>query len=964
MLSYAFKRVIRSWKLFAALLLGTVLASTFFAGINIGADTTAKQALDQRLSTLLVDMVVSYGYGYYELSIPEETSYLLSSSNVTEAVETILSVKDVDQTEAISRCYQEMFLNSDRMIPFMLIGVSDNSRVREGLTVTEGRNSLQENETYVWVGSSGFGDLEVDDVLQINSTIWLWNEKTMNETVVTLAMDLTVAGFVQLSDEALKIAIGDYYEYSWFPGPSPRPLVTSEAYLPEDNLLIVDWGNTSAKLIDAYYDLAAPYSPVSTEILVYVEESMVNPWDVGESIERVTALASQINGRVEKYNMGISDWDNYLNNVLNSYQSDASLMRIVFIATSIPVFFLAWYLGGTVSDVSFNLRRREIGLLLTKGFSTRQLLRLFLGEAVLIGLIGGLIGTGLSLLLTPFFVSAIGGQLGAPMIGPGTVIAVVVFSIAITLLSVFWSARRAARLHSVDALKEYRYVEDVKPYKSKWPWIALLLGGYKVSMFLLGVDLYTLMLSMSFGVFGIFLGIWAFFDVIVLGYGISFGFMSIPGLGLGPILFFWGLTKILIRGSMKFQELTTKAAKFLGDLGALATKNVSRNPARVASIAFLIALIIGYSFYATGAYASERDYVIRGIKFNVGADISVHLTTLVNASKTMSTIEELDGVASTVLEYSLYGTSSAGSMSLKAVDPEKWPEIAYYEDELFTGNDVAAAFQQMMEDNETIILDRWIADYLKFNIGEEIAVTLGEESYNLEIVGIFGPERIDGTFRIEIWGGYYWSYIPEGLYYAVNDTVSASGRILVKLESGANGKTVAEDIRNLNSDFGVVYSVDEQLEAMESNLVYVGRMNIQRLGVIFAVLAASVGTALVTLVSLRERSKEVSIMSVRGLSFKQSTVMLLVENLAVIVFAMILGTVVGLIIVRGNVAAANSVPVYLASSSMISHRMVFPLDSILILVLCFTLIFASTIIPVIVMARRYVSRLERMVREA
>jgi len=963
MLSYAFKRVIRSWKLFAALLLGTVLASTFFAGINIGADTTAKQALDQRLSNLLVDMVVRQGYGYYEYA--GEKSNLLSSSNVTEAVETILSVKDVDQAEAISRCYEEIFLNSDKIIPFMLTGVSGNSRVREGLTVTEGRSSLQENETYVWVGSSGFGDLEVDDVLQINSTIWLWNEETKNETVITLAMDLTVAGFVQLSDEARKIAMGNYYEDPWFPGPTSRPLGTPEAYFPEDNLLIVDWNNTLAKLIDAYYDLAAPYSPVSTEILVYVEESMVNPWDVGGSIERVTALASQINNRVEKYNLGISDWDNYLNNVLNSYQSDASRMRLVFIATSIPVFFLAWYLGGTVSDVSFNLRRREIGLLLTKGFSTRQLLRLFLGEAVLIGLIGGLIGTGLSLLLNPVFVSAIDGQLGAPVIGPGTVIAVVVFSVAITLLSVFWSARRAARLHSVDALKEYRYVEDMKPYKSKWPWIAILLGGYKVAMFLLGVDLYTLMSSIPFGVFGIFLGIWAFFDIIVLGYGISFGFMSIPGLGLGPILFFWGLTKILIRGSMEFQKLTTKAAKFLGDLGALATKNVSRNPARTASIAFLIALIISYSFQITGAYASERDSVIRGIKFNVGADISVHLTTLVNASKTISTIEELDGVTSTVLEYSLYGTSSAGSMSLKAADPEKWPEIAYYEDELFTGNDVAAAFQQMMTNNESIILDRWIADYLKLNVGEEIAVTLGEESYDLEIVGIFGPERIDGTFRIEIWGGYYWSYIPEGLYYAVNDTLSATGRILVKLESGANGKTVAEDIRNLNlDDVSVVYSVDEQLEAMESNLVYVGRMNIQRLGVIFAILAASVGTALVTLVSLRERSKEVSIMSVRGLSFKQSVVMLLVENLAVIVFAMILGTVVGLIIVRGNVAAANSLPVYLASSSIISYRMVFPLDSILILVLCFTLIFASTIIPVIVMARRYVSKLERMVREA
>ena len=44
MISYAVKRVLRSFGLFAALFLGVMLAATFFAGINIGADTTAKAA--------------------------------------------------------------------------------------------------------------------------------------------------------------------------------------------------------------------------------------------------------------------------------------------------------------------------------------------------------------------------------------------------------------------------------------------------------------------------------------------------------------------------------------------------------------------------------------------------------------------------------------------------------------------------------------------------------------------------------------------------------------------------------------------------------------------------------------------------------------------------------------------------------------------------------------------------------
>src|SRR2546422_10531423 len=68
MISYAFKRIIRSWKLFAALLLGMTLATTFFGGINIAADTIGKQFVDQQLSTNPVDFTL-YPNGPSPLSV-------------------------------------------------------------------------------------------------------------------------------------------------------------------------------------------------------------------------------------------------------------------------------------------------------------------------------------------------------------------------------------------------------------------------------------------------------------------------------------------------------------------------------------------------------------------------------------------------------------------------------------------------------------------------------------------------------------------------------------------------------------------------------------------------------------------------------------------------------------------------------------------------------------------------------
>lgn len=102
-------------------------------------------------------------------------------------------------------------------------------------------------------------------------------------------------------------------------------------------------------------------------------------------------------------------------------------------------------------------------------------------------------------------------------------------------------------------------------------------------------------------------------------------------------------------------------------------------------------------------------------------------------------------------------------------------------------------------------------------------------------------------------------------------------------------------------------------------------------------------------------------MSVRGLSFKQLVVMLLMEDLAIVAFSVLLGAAVGLIVMRRTIASANAFNVF--TYTPLSRRMVFPPDALLTLFVSFSLVFASTILPVILMAKRYSSRLERTVRE-
>lgn len=933
MFSYAAKRVIRSPGLFAALLLGVVLASTFFAGINIGADTTARAALNQQLKSVPIDIVIS----------PYSYPQTLTSATWATVASEVASIQHVVEAEVISRAnwYGNASLNGSafNLVGGSLVGISNASRVYDGLTATSGAASLGVNETYVWAGSRDVNKTMLNATIVLPFTYW-WSGDTELPGEKSINLTFRVVGFVELDDEALSIAAS-------LSGPAMGQAIPS-------NLLIVSWEKTIAGLLDSFESSSLRYAnPFTTSILVTLDrDRLIVAWDIPSSLSSIRSVTEQVSQKVAEYNMSAY---NNLDWVLQQYQSTSTNMRFSFLIVALPVFFVAWYVGTTVSDVSYNLRRREIGLMLTKGFSTGQLFRMFLTESIIVGVVGGLAGVALGFLLSPIFGgAAAGGPWSATVLSPEVIVVAVIFGLAITFLSTLRPARRTLKLSTVDALREYMYVEEVKPYRQRWPWVAFALGAYKIVMFLLGIDLTGLLVGHRMPFTNIFLVI-----LLTIWMGIDFVLTYI-----GPLLFFWGFTKIFIRGSLKFQELVARAAKSLGDLGTLATKNVRRNPARAASVAFLVALIIGYSFQTVGTVASEQDYIIRKVKADVGADINVQLASIGNASAIASAIGQIQGVASTCLVYSLSGSlpsQYSSRLQIRAVDPELWLSAAYYENEWFSGNDVSTAFQQMKANNHTVILERSVAGSLGRKIGDNITLNLDSQLTELTIVGFFGPESpqqyvVDPYYQYNIIGN-FWSYIPLGLYQTIASQVSASANVMVKLEPGASWKPITTEILGL-SEVTSASSTAEQLESYQGDLTLTGSLNIQRVGVVFSILAASVATGLATLVSLQERKKEASIMSARGLSFKQLTTMFLTENLSILTFSSLLGVVVGLIVARGNIAASNMTLSY----SLVAHRMTFPPDSIILLSVCVILTFASAVIPVILLTKRYISRMERIVR--
>lgn len=917
-LFYAVKHVFRSWKLFLALLIGVTLASAFFAGIDIKASATAKQALDQQLGNIYVDMKANL--------------YNLNTTQMLAVRDKVLKAEGVVDAEVIWVSWVPIKIfgeNGSVEDNVRIVAVANHSQIYNGW-LNKPQSEIGENETYIPENTPLASKVRINDIIMVNFSVY-----TQSVGRTFIPWNLTVEGFANLDNKASAIASGYQYWRTPFPGTFEPPKDGTSF------LIIISLEKTMQKILKEMQKVGSYYSAEQSVLIYLNREALINPWDIETSMKNLEVVKNEIETRVAISIQNNLEW------TLRSFQFISIALRLSFTLVSLPIFFMAWYMGTTVSDVSFNLRRREIGLLLTKGFSRGQILRIFLAETLLIGCIGGILGVFLGFLLNPLFTQfSAENPFNLNLISPYTLAFTVTFGVIIAVLSTFSSARKSSQLPTVDALREYLPTEAEKPFKRRWPLIALILGAYKIGVFISGVNMSVMLSRIMFSsgnfIFILLIGIFMFIDGI-LNY-------------IGPLLFFWGFTKLFIQGSLEFQKVTAKAAKFLGELGALATKNVRRNPARSAAMAFLIALIVGYSVQVNGQLASEQDYAVRQIYYSVGADITVNVANVSSAQEILKAImaNVHEHVQNVTIEYSFSAYVPRGTrmtVTVKAVEPNFWLKTAYYENEWFSGKDAITAFNDLASDNDTIILERVVAESANIKLGGDIPLTFGAVTRKLRVVGFFGPESTESQLYK------YWSFIPESLYREISVQVGASAKILLKLKGGIDGKLVADNIRNLNLEIGSVASFAEEWEKSQTNIIAMGILDVQRLGIVFAVLAASVGTALVSTVSMKERSREATIMSVKGLSYKQLVIMFLTENLALVTFSVILGVFVGFVVVYGNISASNAM-----ISDIVRRRLVFPLDSTLMLTSCLTLIFAATILPILVMSRRYVTKLERMVR--
>jgi putative ABC transport system permease protein len=266
-----------------------------------------------------------------------------------------------------------------------------------------------------------------------------------------------------------------------------------------------------------------------------------------------------------------------------------SFFQYILLAfAGIALFVGAFVIANTLS-ITIAQRMREFATLRTLGASRRQVLWSVVVEALVIGLLGSVVGLflglGLAKLLNKLFVVfGIDLPQGQTVFATRTVIVSIVVGTVVTLIASIRPARRATRVPPIAAVREGS-VLPVSRFAKYGPVTALGILVVAVALVMLGT----------------------------LGNGIATG-PRLLLLGVGVLLLFFGVSMNAARVVRPLAAVLGAPARAIGGApGILARDNATRNPARTASTASALmiglALVTFVAIFGQGIFKSFEDAV-------------------------------------------------------------------------------------------------------------------------------------------------------------------------------------------------------------------------------------------------------------------------------------------------------------------------------------------------------------------
>jgi len=525
-----------------------------------------------------------------------------------------------------------------------------------------------------------------------------------------------------------------------------------------------------------------------------------------------------------------------------------------FITTALLVFAgVALFVGSFLIFNTFTItvaqRTRELALLRAVGASRRQVLMSVLGEALIVGVFGSLLGlllglglaSGLRNLLDAFGFSLPSADL---VLAGRTVVVSLIVGPIITLLAALVPAIRATRVPPVAAMRTVAL-----PPESGRGGLRLLIG--------------TLVLAGG---------------AAALGAGL-FGGAELSVVGLGAVLVLLGvaaLSPLVTRPIAGLLGAPVAAAR--GVSGTLARENATRNARRTASTAAALMIGLGLVTFVMIFADSLQASVERILDERFLADFQVQPVDFVGFPEAVGDeLAEVEGVAA--VSRTKIGTVGVdgNARTLGALDPETYDQVIAMEfDEGGLGGLTSGG----------VALSRDLASALGRTVGDsvDVAFRTPEQTQPLLIAGIYDPATIESGAQLMV--------SLERFAEAFPDQPDTNAFVL--LDEGVTTEEIRPELDAVLQDYptAALFDITEIRDEISEQTG-------QLLGLIFALLFFSIIIALFGIantlgLSVLERTRELGLLRAIGMSREQVRAMVRWESVIISVFGALLGLVVGL----------------------------------------------------------------------
>ena len=525
-----------------------------------------------------------------------------------------------------------------------------------------------------------------------------------------------------------------------------------------------------------------------------------------------------------------------------------------FVNTFLLVFAgVSLFVGAFIIANTFSMlvaqRTRELALLRAVGASRRQVVRVVLGEAAVVGLAGGALGlvaglglaAGLQAFLRTFGLDISGGL----PVNVRTIVISLALGLVVTVVSAVLPALRAGRIAPVAAMRD-----DVA-----LPERSLRLRG------VIGVVLLAL-------------GAAAMAYAVVSLDGRDAGI----GLGLGAALAFFGL--VVAAPLLSRPVIVVLAVPLVAvsrTVGKLARDNTLRNPRRTATTAISLmiglALVCAFSVLAASTRASvnvlvddelRADFVISGGTSPFPVSIAQQAADLPGVSGVV------DGGAVPVSLGTRKLTASAASGA----------EVARAIALDVTAGDIATL------DDGQLAISTTLAREQRLSVGDTVSAGVGVlPVQQLRVGAVFTDSQLVVTGLL----------VPRDLYAtAVPSAYQTTFTALVSITPGADREAVRRELTTLVKP-QLVVSVQDREQFKQAQAAQINQL----LRIVYVLLALSVVIAALGIVntlalSVFERTREIGLLRAVGMTRGQLRRTITLESVMTALFGAVLGTALGL----------------------------------------------------------------------